>query len=435
MVFWQKDKECIDRDALKDLQLKRLQKLVHRLYSNVPFYRQKMNNLGVKPDDVRSLSDIQYMPFTGKKDLRDNYPFGLFAVPREEIIRFHASSGTTGKPTVAAYTKNDLDNWADIMARDLSCAGIDKKSIVQVSYGYGLFTGGLGMHYGVERLGASVVPASGGNTARQVQLMKDFNVTAICCTPSYALNLADYINEHGFKIEDFSLLTGIFGAEPWTDHMRSEIEKSLCIKAHDIYGLTEIMGPGVAMECEFKHGLHIWEDAFYPEIVDENGKVLPDGEEGELVITTLQKEAMPLLRYRTHDITRLISEPCPCGRTHRKIEKVKMRTDDMLVVRGVNVFPSQAETLLTHIEGIRPQFRLIVDRVKNLDTLLVEVELDNRLIGDTVKDLENLRNKVAKALSEGLLVRCEVKLLPTGSLKQGENKFQRVVDLRKTRQL
>jgi phenylacetate-CoA ligase len=435
MEFWQKDKECIDRKVLKEIQLEQLQKLINRLYSDVPFYRQKMLDTGIKPEDIRSLDDVRYLPFTEKQDLRDNYPFGLFAVPKEEIIRFHASSGTTGKPTVAAYTKRDLDNWADIMARDLSCAGINKSSVVQVSYGYGLFTGGLGMHYGVERLGATVIPASGGNTARQIQLIKDFNVTTICCTPSYALNLADYINEHGINIKDFSLRTGIFGAEPWTDHMRNEIENQLHIKAHDIYGLTEIMGPGVAMECEFNQGLHIWEDAFYPEIVDEKGQVLPDGEEGELVITTLQKEAMPLLRYRTHDITRLIAQPCPCGRTHRKIEKVKMRTDDMLIVRGVNVFPSQAETLLMHIEGIRPQFRLTVDRVKNLDTLLVEVELDNRLIGDTVKDLENLRNKVAKTLSEGLLVRCDVKLLPTGSLTQGENKFQRIVDLRKAREL
>ncbi|MDO5022880.1 MAG: phenylacetate--CoA ligase, partial [Eubacteriales bacterium] len=431
MTFWQKETECIDRNILKEKQLENLKQLVKKLYDTVPFYRQKIKESGISPEDIHSLSDIKHLPFTDKKDLRDNYPFGLFAVPKEDIIRLHASSGTTGKPTVAAYTKKDLENWADLMARNLCCAGADKNSIVQVAYGYGLFTGGLGMHYGVERLGAYVIPASGGNTARQVQLMKDFKVTTICCTPSYALNLADYIRENGFSLEDFSVKTGIFGAEPWTDNMRAEIENQLNIKAHDIYGLTEIMGPGVAMECAFQQGLHIWEDAFYPEIIDADGNVLPDGEVGELVITTLQKEAMPLLRYRTHDITRLIAEPCPCGRTHRKIEKVKMRTDDMLVIRGVNVFPSQAETLLMNIEGIRPQFRMVVDRVKNLDTLLIEVELDNKLIGDTVKDLENLRNKVAKTLSEGLLVRCAVKLLPTGSLVQGENKFKRIVDLRK----
>lgn len=433
MSYWQHDIECISRDALKELQLEKLRKTVSKVYESVPFYREILKSRGLVPQDIRSLDDISLLPFTEKDDLRDNYPFGFFAVGQESIIRIHASSGTTGKPTVSGYTARDISRWADLMARNLSCAGLSRSSVVHVAYGYGLFTGGLGVHYGVEKLGASVIPASGGNTARQVQLMRDFHATALCCTPSYALNLADHMSQNGYAADDFKLKVGIFGAEPWADGMRKHIEESLNIKALDIYGLTEIMGPGVAMECPEQNGLHIWEDAFYPEIVDENGNPLPDGEEGELVITTIDKEGMPLLRYRTHDITSLVSEPCACGRTHRKIKRVKMRTDDMLVIRGVNVYPSQVEFVLAQIEGIRPQFRLVVDRVDNLDTLLVEVELDNKLIGDTVKDLERLQGEAKRKLSEGLLLRCDVKLMPTGSLTRGEVKAKRIMDLRDKR--
>ncbi len=429
-LMWDKTVETASRDELRAIQNKKLQALVRRVYAHVPFYRGKMQALGIEPGDIRTVDDVRFLPFTEKSDLRENYPFGLFAVPQEEIVRVHASSGTTGKPTVAGYTAGDISLWADLVARSLTVAGVTRSSIVHVAYGYGLFTGGLGAHYGVERIGASVIPASGGNTERQLTLLQDFKATTLLCTPSYALNLAESIEKHGIPHENFCLSSGVFGAEPWTDGMRKKIEEMLGIKALDIYGLTEIMGPGVAMECPANSGLHIWEDCFYPEVVDENGVPLPEGREGELVFTTLSKEGMPLLRYRTHDITVLDDTSCACGRTHARMKRVKARTDDMLIIRGVNVFPSQIEYILMQIKGIMPVYQIIVDRVHHMDTIEVQVELDRTLIGDTVRDIENLKNQIAHQLSVGLLIRADVKLCQPGSLPRGDGKAKRVIDLR-----
>ena len=370
----------LSRDEIHQLQSQRLRALVRHVYDNVPFYRRKMDERGVKPQDIRTAEDIDLLPFTEKSDLRDHYPFGLLAVSRREIVRMHASSGTTGKPTVAAYTREDLDNWTELTARSLALAGIDDTSVVHIAYGYGLFTGGMGVHYGAERLGAAVVPASGGNTQRQLTLMEDFGATALCCTPSYAINLAEAMQEKGVDISRMQLKTGVFGAEPWTENMRKEIERMLDIKAYDIYGLSEIAGPGVAFDCECQCGLHINEDFFYPEIIDpETGKVLPDGEVGELVFTCIGKEALPLIRYRTRDIASLTHEKCACGRTLVRMTKPKGRSDDMLIIRGINVFPSQVEHVLTEL-GLIPNYQIVVDRKNNLDIMEVKVELADRAV-------------------------------------------------------
>ena len=421
----------LSRDEIHQLQSQRLCALVRHVYDNVPFYRRKMDERGVKPQDIRTADDIDPLPFTEKSDLRDHYPFGLLAVSRREIVRMHASSGTTGKPTVAAYTREDLDNWTELTARSLALAGIDDTSVVHIAYGYGLFTGGMGVHYGAERLGAAVVPASGGNTQRQLTLMEDFGATALCCTPSYAINLAEAMQEKGVDISRMQLKTGVFGAEPWSESMRTRIEKMLHIQAHDIYGLTEMMGPGVAMECEAKQGLHIWEDAFLPEILDEKQQAAPEGEAGELVITTLVKRGMPLLRYRTHDITCLTHAPCPCGCTHARLRRITGRNDDMLIIRGVNVFPSQIEQTLLQIEGITANYQIIVDRRGALDTLTVMVELDPARMSDTVRDVEALSAYVAAQLSASCLVHATVKLCPAGSLARSEGKAKRVIDNRR----
>lgn len=423
--------ECASRDELKHIQDLYLCRLVRHVYTNVPFYRSKMKEMGIEPGDIHGTEEISLLPFTEKQDLRDNYPFGFFAVPQEEIVRIHASSGTTGKPTVAGYTTADIQCWAELMARSLSCAGVTKKSVVQVAYGYGLFTGGLGAHYGVEKLGASVIPISGGNTERQLMLMEDFSATTLCCTPSYALNLAEEMEKRNLSRDRFHLKTGVFGAEPWTDGMRKKIESMLQIKAMDIYGLTEMMGPGVAMECCAQSGLHIWEDSFYPEIIDEHGQHKAAGEEGELVFTTLSKEGMPLIRYRTHDITSIDYSTCSCGRTHARMARVKARTDDMLIIRGVNVYPSQIEHTLLKVHGISPAYQIVVDRKGNLDVIEVQVELDPRLIGDTVRDIENLKSQIAHELSVSILVKADVKLCQPGSLPRSEGKAKRVIDKRK----
>ncbi len=429
--IWAPEIESASRDELRHIQDERLCTLVKRVYEHVPFYRKKMDALGVAPEDIHGIDQVHLLPFTEKQDLRDNYPFGLFAVPQEEIVRVHASSGTTGKPTVAGYTAQDINIWADLMARSLTCAGVTKKSVVHVSYGYGLFTGGLGAHYGVERIGASVIPVSGGNTERQLTLLEDFKATTLCCTPSYALNIAEAMQKHGITLDRLRLKSGVFGAEPWTDGMRCKIEEMLGVEALDIYGLTEIMGPGVSMECVQNNGLHIWEDYFYPEIIDESGKQLPYGTEGELVFTTLKKEGMPLLRYRTHDVSMLDDKPCACGRTHVRMRRVRLRTDDMLIIRGVNIYPSQIEHVLMQIKGIMPYYQIIVDRKQNMDTMEVQVELDSRLIGDTVREIEQLKNFIGHELAVNLLIRADVKLVQPGSLPRTDGKAKRVIDHRR----
>jgi len=377
MEIWNRHFECMDRDGIRHVQGERLRETVERVYFNVPYYRNKMQESGLGPEAIRTIDDISKLPFTTKPDLRDNYPFGLFAVPMSEIVRVHASSGTTGKPTVVGYTRNDIATWSEVMARTLTAAGANRNDFIQVAYGYGLFTGGLGLHYGGEKIGASVIPISGGNTMRQIQLMHDFGSTVLACTPSYALYLAEAIQESGINRDDLKLRVGVFGAEPWTENMRREIEEKLRIKAIDIYGLSEVIGPGVASECPFQEGLHINEDHFYPEIIDpETLKVLPAGSIGELVFTTLTKEGLPLIRYRTRDLTRLTYDKCKCGRTMVRMEKCLGRSDDMLIIRGVNLFPSQVESVLLEMSEIKPHYLLIVDRVNNLDTLELKVEVD-----------------------------------------------------------
>ena len=370
--------------------------MVRRVYENVPFYRNKMQQLGITPNDIHGVEDLHLLPFTEKQDLRNNYPFGLFAVPQSEIVRIHASSGTTGKPSVAGYTSGDVDRWAELMARAMYCANVGKNDIVQVSYGYGLFTGGLGAHYGAERIGASVIPMSGGNTKKQVMLMQDFGSTALACTPSYAMVLGEAIQEMGIPLSKFKLEAGVFGAEPWTEGARRRIEELLGISAQDVYGLSEVMGPGVSMECPYQQGMHIWEDHFIPEVLDpDTGAPLPYGQQGELVFTTLTKEGLPLLRYRTHDLTVLDPSPCPCGRTHVRMRKLVGRTDDMLIIRGVNVFPSQVEGVLASIPGVTPQFLMVVGTRHNLDTLEIRVELTPEMMSDTVRHIEETEKLIA----------------------------------------
>ena len=370
--------ETLPREELEALQLRRLRDLCSRVYANVPFYRKRFEEIGITPADIKSLADVKLLPFTEKQDLRNYYPFGLFAVPRDNIVRLHASSGTTGKAVVVGYTQRDLDTWAEVAARSLAAAGVSHTDTVHVAYGYGLFTGGLGAHGGAEHLGATVVPASGGSTRRQAYLLRDFGATALCCTPSYVLHLWEAGQEAGIDFRELPLKTGVFGAEPWTEEMRQDIEQKMGINAMNIYGLSEVMGPGVAMEClDAKCGMHLWEDHFLPEIIDPvTGEVLPAGETGELVLTTLTKEGIPLIRYRTRDITSLDYTPCRCGRTHVRLTRIKGRSDDMLIIRGVNVFPQQIESILMESEGLTPNYQLVVDRVHNLDTLEVQVEVD-----------------------------------------------------------
>jgi len=431
-TIWDNTAERMSRDQLRAVQDQRLCALVKRVYASVPFYREKMQALGVMPGDIHGVEDLPKLPFTEKTDLRDNYPFGLFAVPQSQIVRIHASSGTTGKPTVVGYTSNDIDMWAELMARSMSAAGVTRDSVVQVAYGYGLFTGGLGAHYGAERIGAAVIPMSGGNTQKQVMLMQDFGATTIACTPSYAMVIGETIQEMGIPLSKLKLQSGVFGAEPWTEGTRKRLEVLLDISAQDIYGLSEIMGPGVSMECPWQEGMHIWEDHFVPEVLDpETGVPLPYGEQGELVFTTLTKEGLPLLRYRTHDLTVLDPSPCGCGRTHVRMRKLVGRTDDMLIIRGVNVFPSQVEGVLASMPGISPHFLMVVGTRSNMDTLEIRVELTQDMMSDTVREIENLEKRIAGNVASVLGLTAAIRLSPPGSLPRSEGKARRVLDERK----
>ena len=425
--------ETMPREDLEAIVLRRLKATIDRVYANVPFYRKKFEENHIKPNDIKSLDDLKQIPFTTKEDLRDNYPFGMFAVPMDNVVRIHASSGTTGKPTVVGYTARDINTWAELMARALAAGGATREDIIHNAYGYGLFTGGLGVHYGAEKLGASVIPVSGGNTKRQIIIMKDFGPTILTATPSYALYLAEVAEEMGVSFHDLKFKFGIFGAEPWSENMRQEIEQKLNITAVDIYGLSEIMGPGVAIEChEAKKGLHIFEDHFIPEIIDPaTGEVLPYGETGELVFTTITKEAFPVIRYRTRDITSLNPEPCICGRTHIRMNRVSGRTDDMLIIRGVNVFPSQIESVLMEIDEVEPHYQLVVDREGKLDTLTVLVEVGERLFSDEVKVLQNMEKKISKNIKEYLGVSAKVKLVEPKAIARSQGKAVRVIDNRK----
>ena len=430
-MIWNETKECMSRDEMTNLQSKRLVKLVHYVYSNVPFYRKKMQAMGINPGDIKGIEDITMLPFTTKDDLRDNYPFGLFAVPNSQINRIHASSGTTGKATVVGYTKYDLDVWSECVARCMAMAGVTKDDIVQVAYGYGLFTGGLGAHGGAEKIGAMVVPMSSGNTKKLTTMMVDFGVTAIACTPSYLLHIAECLEEEGM-IDKIKLKYAICGAEPWTEKMHDEIESRLRISAHDIYGLSEVMGPGVACDCKFHTGLHVCEDHFYPEILSSDTlKPVKDGELGELAFTTLTKEGMPLLRYRTKDLTSIDRTPCECGRTSARISRFKGRVDDMLIIRGVNVFPSQVEAALVDVKEISPHYMMIVDRVNNLDTLEIQLEMNEGSVTDEIRGIEQLTEKVGHIIQQALGVKAKIKIVEPKTLVRSQGKAVHVEDKRK----
>jgi len=432
MLYWNATYECMSREEMRRVQSERLINMVKRVYHNVPFYREKMQQKGIEPGDIKSVDDLNKLPFTYKQDLRDNYPYGLFAVPMSEIIRIHASSGTTGKQTVVGYTRKDIDTWAEVMARTFTSAGVTRESFIQIAYGYGLFTGGLGAHYGAERVGASVIPISGGNTRRQIQIMKDFGTTHLACTPSYALYLAEELEEAGIKKEDLKLKAGIFGAEPWSTNMRNEIEERLGILAIDIYGLSEVIGPGVGYECPTKAGLHIPEDHFIPEIINpDTEEVLPYGEKGEIVFTTVTKEGLPLLRYRTRDLSSLNYDKCECGRTSVRMSKVTGRTDDMLIIRGVNVFPSQIESVLLEIGETAPHYMLIVDRHDNLDSLEIQVEMTPGLFSDEVRKLEETESKIRKGIESTLGINAKIRLVEPKTIERSEGKAKRVIDKRK----
>jgi phenylacetate-CoA ligase len=431
-MIYSEEYETMPREALEAIQLRRLQKTVARVYNAVPFYKKRFDEVGVKVDDVRSLDDLRRLPFTYKDNLRDNYPFGMFTVPMDDVVRIHASSGTTGKPTVVGYTARDIQTWSELMARTLMAGGATRGDMIHNAYGYGLFTGGLGFHYGAEKLGASVIPISGGNTKRQVMIMTDFGPTILTCTPSYALLIAEVAEEMGVDFREFNFKAGIFGAEPWSEQMREEIERKLNIKAMDIYGLSEIIGPGVSVECiEAQNGLHIFEDHFIPEIIDpDTEEVLPYGTPGELVFTTITKEAFPVIRYRTRDISILYPEPCRCGRTIVRMGRVQGRSDDMLIIRGVNVFPSQIESVIMEIEGIEPHYQLEVAREGRLDTLTVKVEVNEKVFSDEVKNLQSMERKLEKNIKEMLSVSAQVKLVEPKSIQRSEGKAVRVVDKR-----
>jgi len=431
-MIWNETFECMTREEMHRCQSRRLIDMVERVYHNVPFYRNKMQELGVGPEDIRGIEDLPKLPFTTKQDLRDNYPFGLFSVPTTEIVRLHASSGTTGKQTVVGYTRKDLATWSEVMARTLTSAGITRRDFLQVSYGYGLFTGGLGVHYGAEKIGCSVIPISGGNTKRQLQIMHDFGSTALACTPSYALFLAEAIRESGLPREGFKLRVGTFGAEPWTENMRREIEEKLQIKAIDIFGLSEVIGPGVSCECTRQNGLHVNEDHFVPEIIHpQTLEVLPEGEEGELVFTTVTKEGLPLLRYRTRDLSSLDYSPCRCGRTLVRMKKCTGRSDDMLIIRGVNLFPSQIESILLELKETSPHYLLVVDRENNLDVLELQVEVEEGFFLDRISELQGLTRRIRHALESALGISLTVKLVEPKTIARSEGKAVRVVDKRK----
>jgi phenylacetate-CoA ligase len=430
-MIWNETKECMSRDQMHNLQSARLVKLVDYVYHNVEFYRKKMQAVDLMPGDIKSIEDITKLPFTTKDDLRDNYPFGLFAVPNSEIVRIHASSGTTGKATVVGYTRHDLEIWAECVARCLTMAGVTKDDIIQIAYGYGLFTGGLGAHGGAEKIGATVVPMSVGNSKKMTTMMVDFGATAIACTPSYLLHISEVLAEEGL-LDKIKLKAAICGAEPWTEKMRNEIEARLNIKAYDIYGLSEVMGPGVACDCQYHNGLHVCEDHFYPEVLN-SATLTPvaDGETGELAFTTLTKEGIPLIRYRTKDLTSIDHSTCACGRTSARISRFKGRVDDMLIIRGVNVFPSQIEAALIEVEEVTPHYMMIVDRVNNLDTLEVQVEIDQKYYTDEIRAIEALTKKISHVLQQALGINAKVKIVEPQTLVRSEGKAVHVIDKRK----
>ncbi len=430
-MIWDEKNECMSREEMREVQGNRLRHTVERVYHNVPFYRKKMHELGLEPGDIQNIDDLSKLPFTTKQDLRDNYPYGLSAVPMSEVVRLHASSGTTGQPVVVGYTRKDLRTWSEVVARCLSSYGIDSHDFVQIAYGYGLFTGGMGLHYGVEKVGAAVIPISGGNSKKQIQIMRDFGSTVLACTPSYALYLAEAMQEMGVKREELKLRVGIFGAEPWTENMRKEIEKNLNIKAMDIYGLSEIIGPGVSYDCECKNGLHVNEDHFIPEIINpDTFEVLPYGSKGEIVFTTITKEALPLIRYRTRDLSVLHDEKCDCGRSLVRMEKCLGRSDDMLIIRGVNVFPTQIESVLLEMGETKPHYLLFVDRVNNLDILEVWVEVDEVFFSDEVRKLESLTKKIKHNIESTLGIGVKLKLVEPKTIERSEGKAKRIIDKR-----
>jgi len=431
-MYWNKEVETMPREELQKLQLQRLKEIVKYAYERVPFYRKRFEAAGIKPEDIRSLEDLKYIPFTSKAELREVYPFGLFAVPLSEIVEIHSSSGTTGKPVVAGYTRRDLEVWGEVMARSLTMIGVTSQDVIQVAYGYGLFTGGLGFHYGALKIGATIIPASAGNTRRQITLMQDFGTTVLACTPSYALYLAEYAkDEMGIDPSTLKLRVGSFGAEMWTEEMRREIEKRFGIKAYNVYGLTEIIGPGVAHECEDQSGLHIWEDHFLPEIIDpETGEWVEEGKEGELVLTTLTKEGVPMIRFRTRDITSFVVGECPCGRTGRRIERIKGRTDDMIKVRGVMLFPYQIEQCILEVQGVEPHYQIILTRPHHLDEIEVQVEMSKETFPDEVRAIEDLRRRLEKKIEETVGIRVKVTLVEPKSLPRSEGKAKRVIDKR-----
>lgn len=431
-MIWNEMIECMSRDEMRKLQSYRLKNMVEHVYHNSPFYRKKMQEMDLSPNDIQSIDDIVKLPFTVKQDLRDNYPFGLMAVPMSEIVRLHASSGTTGRPIVVGYTRKDLSVWSEAVARCLTAYGLTKNDMVQVSYGYGLFTGGLGAHSGTETIGGTVIPMSSGNTQKQIQLMHDFGAKALACTPSYALYLAEAIHESGIPLEEFQLRIGVFGAEPWTENMRKELEEKLNIKAYDIYGLTEISGPGVGGECECQDGTHLWEDHFFPEIVDpETLQPVEPGQQGELVFTTLTKEGMPMIRYRTRDLTSLNYETCACGRTAVRMGRILGRSDDMLIIRGVNVFPSQVESVLLEMPEFEPHYFITVDRVNNTDTFQVQVELRQEYYSDEMNKMLSLKKKIAGRMQNVIGIQPDIKIVEPRSLERSQGKAKHVQDNRK----
>lgn len=432
MSYWEPERECMTREDLEQLQLERLQSTLYRVGTNVPFYKKKFEQMKFNYDDIRSLDDLRQLPFTEKQDLRDNYPYGLFAVPLRDVVRIHSSSGTTGMATVVGYTGNDIRNWSNLVARILTAAGVTKDDVIQIAFGYGLFTGGFGLHYGAERIGASVIPISAGNTRRQIQIMQDFKTTALVCTPSYALKMADVMMDMGINPSGLSLKYGLFGAEPWSERMRRQINERLGIIATDNYGLSEVMGPGVAGECLECNGLHVNEDHFLVEILDpETLEPVAPGEVGELVITTLTKEAFPVIRYRTKDISSLCYDTCECGRTLVRMGKVTGRTDDMLIIRGVNVFPSQVEHVLVGIDGVEPHYQIIVEREGSMDTMTVEVEISDKVFSDEVRQIEQLTHRITADIKDILGVTCRVRLVNPRAIQRSEGKAQRVIDKRK----
>ena len=423
--------DFLPKEQLADLQLQRLKAVVKKAYDNVELFRNRLDEKNITVDDIKTLKDLSKLPFTVKTDLRDTYPYGLFAEPLSNVVRLHASSGTTGKPIVVGYTANDIKTWAKIVRRAFACCGLHSGDVIQNAYGYGLFTGGLGAHYGAEAIGATVIPISGGNTARQIMVMKDFGVTAICCTPSYFCFIAEQCKDMGIDMKKLSIRAGIFGAEPWTEEMRSQIEKMTGVKAFDIYGLSEIIGPGVGIECKEQNGLHIFEDHFYPEIINpETGEVLPDGEEGELVITTLTKEAFPMVRYRTRDITSIMTEKCPCGRTIRKIRRIGRRSDDMMIIRGVNVFPSQIEAAILAVEGTVPHYSITLYTENGRDNIQVDIEVTPEVFSDKVRMLEQLQHELTSSIEQTIGLRVKVVLVAPQTIARSEGKAKRVIDNR-----